>query len=250
MAHDPDAVVIIATSLSGQDWLIDEALSHGAKAVLGKPVKPYELRKILGQHLDNLDSGKTKQDSEDMQIESDWSQLLVVNPKLLEVFCREAENAIVTLREAVGSSDIGGFTTTTHAMKSALANIGENEKSEMAYALEQAGNNGDLAFITANIDKFVESLEVLVGSLSSQDSTNDGGDDVIEDADYLKSQLSMIKAACLDYDDSLAYTALSQLEERVWKKETAVILANIRDMLYLSSDFEGAVAQVEVLLGR
>jgi len=85
-----------------------------------------------------------------------------VNPQLLKYFCNDAEKAIVTLRESVDRGDVKTFTITVHAMKSALANVGENEASDIAGELEAAGHGGDMKFISARIGGFIQSLESLI----------------------------------------------------------------------------------------
>ena len=182
--------------------------------------------------------------------------------KLLQVFRRDAEKAVVTLQETsplrdashrgdLGSIAAGGdiklLTTTAHAMKSALANIGETEKSQQAAALEKAGLNGDRDFIAANTEIFIEMLESLIRELSPAQAAAEDVN-VAEDTLYLKEQLQIIKTACEDYDDTAAYAALDRLKEKPWKSQTAATLEEIRDTLFLHSDFDGAAEQAGVFL--
>jgi CheY-like chemotaxis protein len=174
-----------------------------------------------------------------------------VDPKLLEIVCRDAQKAVVTLRETMSNGDIKLFTTTVHAMKSALANIGEKETSAVALALENAGRNGDREFITANADKFIETLLVLIEKLTpaKQDVDYDDTDaDIFQDLDYLAQQLSAVKSACEDYDDTTAYAALDLLKEKTWKKRVLAALEEIRDTLFLHSDFDKAAEQADKII--
>jgi CheY-like chemotaxis protein len=84
------------------------------------------------------------------------------DPKLLKFFCQDAKAAIVTLRETVKTGDAKLFTVTVHAMKSALANVGEDEASALAAARERVGRSGDMEYIAENIDEFIQTLEALV----------------------------------------------------------------------------------------
>jgi hypothetical protein len=45
-----------------------------------------------------------------------------------------------------------------------------------------------------------------------------------------------------------AFIALDRLAEKAWKPETAAVLAEIRNILYLSSDFELAAELAGTLL--
>jgi two-component system chemotaxis response regulator CheY len=51
MAFDPDAYVIIISSLMGQDWLFQEAVLAGARQVFSKPIDKHKfvdyLRRLL-----------------------------------------------------------------------------------------------------------------------------------------------------------------------------------------------------------
>jgi HPt (histidine-containing phosphotransfer) domain-containing protein len=168
------------------------------------------------------------------------------NPKLLKFFCKDLGKAIATLRETLKNGDDKLFTITVHGMKSALANVCENEASRAAAALENAGRNGDAGYISANCDDFIKTLESLLEKYGSMVNADAGGADksdnsiAAEDTDYLMEQLRIIKSACERYDDDAAYAALDRLKEKRWKSATAEALEKIREILYASSDFEGA----------
>ena len=170
-------------------------------------------------------------------------------PKLLEFFRRDAEKAILALRETLSNGDIKLFTTTAHAMKAALTDIGRHEASARAFQLEKAGRGGDMEYLKANTESFVKTLEAFVENLRPAESTEIGDEDIQEDAAFLHEQLMIVKAACEDYDSAAAYAALDLLGERRWKKETSAILENIRDLLFLESDFEAAAQQAGAILG-
>jgi HPt (histidine-containing phosphotransfer) domain-containing protein len=172
-----------------------------------------------------------------------------INPKLLEVFRRDAKKAITTLQETKASGNIELFTITIHAMKSALANIGEDEASRQASGLENAGLNSDTEYITANVDEFIETLKTLVENLQPVKTAN-AIEAVMEDTTYLAEQLQIIKSACDAYDDTAAYAALDRLKEKQWKPETAAALETIRDTLFLHSDFEKAAEMSLKLLEK
>jgi HPt (histidine-containing phosphotransfer) domain-containing protein len=171
--------------------------------------------------------------------------------KLMQVFRRDAERAVAALRETAPhnggtGSDLKLFTTTAHAMKSALANIGKAEISQQAAALEKAGLDGNLDFIAANTESFIKTLESLIRELSpAEPAVTDA--DAVEDTAYLEEQLQIIKTACENYDDTAAYAALDRLKEKPWKPQTAAALEKIRDALFLHSDFDGAAEQAFLL---
>ncbi len=159
------------------------------------------------------------------------------------------------MRETVKNSDAKLFTITAHAMKSALANIGEDEASRIAAALESVGRNGDIGCVSAHIDEFIRTLESLIEKYGGAGNTDGGGagksdnSAVAEDKDYLMEQLRLVKSACDSYDDDTVYAALDRLKERRWKPATAESLEKIRETLYISSDFEGAGGLSVSLIG-
>jgi len=176
-----------------------------------------------------------------------------MNPKLLKFFCKDVEKAIVTLRETVKNGDIKRFTITAHGMKSALANVGEDDASGLAAALESVGRSGDMGYITANVDEFVQTLESLMDKYGRVINTAAGAEKsdnsvVAEDTNYLMEQLRIIKSACENYDDDAVYAALNRLKEERWKPSTTESLEKIREALYVSSDFEGAAKLSEMLI--
>jgi hypothetical protein len=127
-------------------------------------------------------------------------------------------------------------------MKSALGNIGENEKSRLAAELENAGINEDTTFIFANAEHFVKELEALAENMKHIKNTDEKMNVLESDEDrlFLIEQLCVIEAACNDYDDTAANAALDRLKEKSWSAETSSVLENIHEKLFLHSDFEKA----------
>ena len=173
---------------------------------------------------------------------------------VLKIFCADAKKAIVTLKETASSGDLKLFSITAHAMKSASANVGELEASKSAAELENAGLHGDKDFISANIESFIQTLEDLTVKLNpaSDQTANEhaayhdaSNQNVIEDVSFLKEQLQIVKAACENYDDDAAYAALDKLKEKTWLSETSEKLTQIKDMLFIYSDFDGAAKQID-----
>ena len=178
-----------------------------------------------------------------------------INPELLNVFKRDAQKAIKTLRVTLINRDLKLFTTTAHAMKSALKNIGEYKKSELALALENAGNKENIDYIAAHTEDFIESMETLIKKMNMIDTKNKNIssyniiiNDSYFDLDYYKEQLLIVQNACETYDDSTAYIALDLLMEKPWDKEINDKFKNIYDILFLHSDFDAAKEQAKELM--
>jgi len=249
MTYNGIIVALTANAMTGNDEMF---LRRGFDGFIPKPIDVHHLNTVLNKFIRDRypDEAKKHRTHAEAPVSPDKTRA-----KLLQIFCRDAEKAIVTLRETAANGDIKLLTTTAHAMKSALANVGKAEKSQMAAALEKAGLNGDRGFIAANTDNFIKTLESLIRELNfaqaaAADAAAAGMDDITEDTAYLEEQLHIIKTACAHYDDTAAYAALDRLKEKPYRPQTAAALEEIRDMLFLHSDFDGAAEQAQQFLAR
>jgi DNA repair ATPase RecN len=114
--------------------------------------------------------------------------------------------------------------------------------------------NNDRNYIDQHLNSFVSSLHDLVSKLDYLEQEEKEQlaqtQDIVEDQAYLQAQLKLIQQALPDYDDTKAYELLDQLAEKPWKQDTKEALENIREMLFLHSDFEGAAEEVEKLMEK
>jgi CheY-like chemotaxis protein len=245
LGYNGTIIALTANAVMGNREMF---LEKGFDGFISKPIDIRNLNSVLNEFIrDKYPEEASKYKAE---IVAETSSPLV-SPKLLEIFCKDAEKAVVTIQETLKNGNIKLFTTTVHAMKSALANIGEEQKSRTASELEEAGINKDLDFINANIDDFVQTLDQLIIELAPQASAENYGDNddmITEDIEFLNEQLEIIKSACVAYDDSAAYAALDRLKEKQWKKATSNALEKIRDTIYLHSDFDEAAKQTSALV--
>ncbi len=218
----------------------------GFDGFIPKPIDVHHLNDVLNKFIRDKYPEEAKKYEPETEAQA-TKAADEVKAKLLNIFCRDAKKAIVALRNTVADGDIKLFTTTAHAMKSALANVGETKKSEQAAALEKAGLNGDTGFIAANAESFIKTLENLIKELSPAIDAN-----VTEDTAYLKEQLQIIITTCENYnntdDDTAAYAALDRLREKQWKQETVEAFEKIHDALLLHSDFDEAMELAKKIL--
>ena len=207
---------------------------------ISKPIDIRTLHTILNKWVGNfrndVDNGN--------EILSGYPSRHCGHPKLSEIFCKDAKKAIPTLIKTLEEKDMKLFITTIHAMKAALANIGDEDKSNLAGELETAVRNKDYEFVYANADYFIKSLESLTRKFAPEES-NTSDIDVSEDTVYLRDELSLLKMACDNYDDKTAYEILDRLDKKQWKNSTRLKLNTIRERLFFESDFDGAVSVVE-----
>jgi HPt (histidine-containing phosphotransfer) domain-containing protein len=219
---------------------------RGFDGFISKPIDIRQLNDVLNRFIrDRYPEEAKKYKPETITL----SEAPDLNQKVLKIFCGDASRAIATLQETIGNGDLKLLAITAHAMKSALANVGEHDASELAAWLESAAETGDEEYVYANTEGFIQTLEELIIKLSPAADQNLGDANAIEDTAYLKEQLHIIRDACESYDDDAAYAALDRLGEKAWKPDTLKALEEIRDALFIYSDFEGVVKMARALMG-
>ena len=242
LGYTKPIVALTANALIGSDEMFAQ---EGFDGFIPKPIDA----RLLNQVLNRFVRDRYPEEAEKYKPEiTTQAERPAIDPKVLQAFRGDAEKAIDTLRKTAVTGDMKLFTITAHAMKSALANVGEPVASALAAKLESAGHNGDTGYISANFESFINTLEILTGRLGPKENSGAGLANAVEDEAYLIEQLKIIKAACEGYDDDTAYAALDRLKEQAWKPETTGALEQIRDALFIYSDFEGAAEQSAALI--
>ena len=82
--------------------------------------------------------------------------------EILESFLEDGNERKTDLKQSLESENLSSYEIHAHGIKSALYIIGADEMSQTASDLEMAAKRGDIEFIKANNDTFVESLSTLV----------------------------------------------------------------------------------------
>ncbi|MCL2718673.1 MAG: ATP-binding protein [Lachnospiraceae bacterium] len=242
LGYEGTIIALTANALVGNEEMFRQ---NGFDGFISKPIDIRQLNAALNKFIRDRYPEEAKKYKE---AQDDPQNMIALNPRLVKIMCRDAEKAIKILRETHENGDIKLFTTTVHGMKSALASFGEKEASEYAAKLEKAGYNDDVPFINDKIDDFILILNEIIKKLTPKELKE--ADDVQEETAFLAEQLNIIKSACEDYDDAKAFEALDRLSEKTWKSKTSAALTEIRETLFLHSDFEMAVTKTVDLLGK
>jgi len=162
---------------------------------------------------------------------------------LAALFVMDAEKALESLNTIHSNAyrtndDIQLFVMNTHAMKSALANIGETDLSAAALKLEQAGKAEDIKIMMAETPAFLEALRKAIEKNKHEEDDAEG--DYSESVRaYLKEQLLVIQKACEEYDEKTANMVLAELGQKRWPRSIKGLLDTIALHL-LQSNFEEA----------
>jgi len=230
-------VALTANAISGNAEMFKQ---NGFDDFISKPIDVRALNAILNNYV--REKNKSGINSRlPLEDEEEVAKKNLLQPKLLDVFRKDAIKAIATIKDTVENGNIRLFTTTVHAMKSLLSVINETDTAKIASALENAGHKGDIQYITTNYGVLIGLLESLVKKICSENNDMVDDESIQEDTEYLFEQYHFIISACEKSDDATVYKTIELLKKKCWKKNTFKTFDQINDLLFLNSDFEGVI---------
>jgi len=250
IGYNEPIVALTANALAGQAEVF---LNNGFDDFISKPIDIRQLNNILNkmvrdrQPQEILDEARKQKNS----LYAAGGHNIAIDPQLAEFFVRDAEKAESVLNAICGNKcrrgdDIPTFIINVHAMKSALANVGETDLSNKATELEQAGRDQNINLILSSLPDFLKSLREVIDKLKPFDEDEDyeEQDNLTIDPEsqmHLQEKLMAIQAACASFDKKAAKDALAALKQRNWSKNTRDQLSAIAEHL-LHSEFDEAAA--------
>ena len=252
-------VALTANAVTGQ---ADVFLANGFDDFISKPIDIRQLAAILKKYIRDkqppevieetrkLVETLNKRRAQEMQLSAEKP---AVDSQLIEYFIKDASKAINVLEDIhkknddYNDEDIRMYTTTVHAMKSALGNIGEAELSAAASKLEQAGRGKDTDVIFIETPPFLTKLRSKIEQLSMSKKTGGNKERVNEDYTYLNEKLLALKEACEAYDRKTEKTIIYELREKTWSQAIQDSLGEISELL-LGGDIEEASALIDKII--
>ena len=247
MGYKNPIVALTANALAGQAEMF---MQNGFDDFISKPVDIRQLNKALNKFV------RDKQPPEVLETANKQRDKLrerlknpQIDPQLAEFFLRDAKKS-ASLMEAVyinkcrRSDDAAKFIINVHAMKSALANIGEMDLSAEAQMLEQAGREKNIDMIINELPSFMKKLYSVIHKFEAKDGLIDENSKDEGNLSVLKELLLEIKAACSIYNKKAAKDLLAQLRKKSWSDEIEERLGKIAGLL-LHSDFDDASKLIE-----
>jgi CheY-like chemotaxis protein len=236
-------VALTANAVSGQAEMF---LANGFDGFISKPIDIRELNASLNKfvrdrHPQEVVEAARAAHGIAVASNADDSQ---PDPDLAKIFIRDAEKTIAALQEyegrgTYGSNDLQMYIINVHALKSALANIGEAKLSVLAGELEQAGRKRSIDFIADKTPAFLNELLTVVDKLKSNMAECGKNDISEEDMAHLRKILQAIKSACAEYDINATTAAIKELKQKPWPSPYGELIDTIAEHL-LHSDFEKA----------
>jgi signal transduction histidine kinase/CheY-like chemotaxis protein/HPt (histidine-containing phosphotransfer) domain-containing protein len=251
LGYDRTIVALSANALPDHAEMF---LSSGFDGFVSKPIDTRELNAALNKWIRDkqppevIKAARREAESNTRKTAAGASENKAekVTPELAGLFIRDAQKAIRVIEKAhynsYGEEDIGPFLISVHAIKAALANIGENELAETAASLEQAARVNNTAFILEEGLSFMQSISDVIDRLKPLgDSEELAAEEKLSDSDraYLTDMLVQIRVASGEYDKKSAKAALAGLAKRKWPHYIKDKLNVISESL-LHSDFEEA----------
>jgi len=234
-------VALTANALAGQAEIF---LNNGFDDFISKPIDIRQLNNVLNKLIRDKQTRETLEEANRQKnnLYAGGKHSIAVDSQLAEYFLRDAKKAVNALSAIYENKcgrieDIPSFIINVHAMKSALANVGESELSTEALKLEQIGREKNIDLILSSIPAFVKDLNKVIEKLSPDE------EDLNENVDlaFLQEKLDTIQRACESFDKKTAKEALSELKKRSHSKEIKDLLSKIAEHL-LHSEFEEAAA--------
>ena len=255
MGYKKPIIALTANALAGQAEMF---LTNGFDGFISKPIDIRQLNAMLNKLIrdkqppDVLENARRQKNTLYVSVKQKPSS---IDQQLADFFVRDAEKAAeiletICINRCRRADDISMLVINAHAMKSALANIGEQELSEKALKLEQAGRERNTELILSEVPLFLEALEEVIEKNKPKPDVEEAEtlDDVTEDARrFLRERLLVIQAACSRYDKRTAKETLAEIKEKSWPQPTRERLNTIAVHL-LHSEFEEATMIAQELI--
>jgi PAS domain S-box-containing protein len=239
-------VALTANALAGQEEMF---LKNGFDDFISKPIDIRQLNNSLNKLIRDKKPSEVVEEAR-LQKDKLFAEVVhkeVTTAQLAEFFVRDAIKAAAVL-DAIAKNncrrtdDLSSFVINVHAMKSALANVGETELSDFAKILEQAGRNNNINLILAELPIFLDALYNVIGRFRQKEEESAAEEETVNmdiERPYLLEKMLAIKNACESMDKKTAKTVLAELKEKAWPRQVKEQLGVISEFL-LHSDFEEA----------
>jgi len=252
LGYTKPIVALTANALTGQTEVF---LASGFDGFISKPIDIHQLNAVMNKFVRDKYPAEIVEAARLIKnnMEKNSGQTTSANPELAKIFVRDAEKAVgvmETIQKKQGNysdEDIQLYVIDVHAMKSALANVGETELSAFASKLEEAGRKRDIPLMSEETPVFlselrtvVEKNKLIIDNIYKKGAYKAGYEDIA----YLKDKLAVIKEACAEYDKKTVKDTLSLLRQKIWPPAIMELLDKMAEHL-LHSEFAEAAKLAE-----
>jgi len=244
MGYNNPIIALTANAIKGQAEIF---LENGFDGFISKPIDIRQLNDTLNKLVRDKYPPDVVEAARQQAAMIKEHSIKEISPtsdtELKAIFTRDAESAFSRIKAILSNSfrrgdDIRQYVIDVHSMKSALANIGEDELSAFARKLEMAGREQDREIMIAETPAFLDALCETIERVKPKedDSVKEVSED---DKKYLSEKMLVIQKASEDYDEITVNSVLNELGQKKWTLSIKEQLDNI-SMHLLHSDFEKA----------
>jgi CheY-like chemotaxis protein/nitrogen-specific signal transduction histidine kinase/GAF domain-containing protein len=235
-------IALTANALSGMADMFKE---NGFDDFIPKPIDIRSLNSLLIKYIrDKYPPEVVKAAQKQvalLKLSSSKKEMSSSDMDLKAVFVRDAEKVLARIstiynNEYRRKGDIKQFVIDVHAVKSALANVGEPALSAAAFELEKAGRVENMTVIKEKTPVFLETLSKLIDKFKLDEDADVESDEINNNTAFLNEKLQIIQEASENYDDLTANTALTELKQSKWRQSVKELLDSVSEYL-LHSDF-------------
>jgi len=251
MGYTKPIVALTANALTGHAEMF---LKNGFDDFISKPIDIHQLNRTLNRLIRDKQSSEVIETAIKEKAEIDKKRNFNIgfqqaDEQIVKIFARDAEKAAGAIKKSIqenlnNEDDIHMYIINVHAMKSALANIGEKELSAEANRLEQAGREKNINLLLSETKEFLEKLDNVINEIKKREEKNELSEDSEESLAMLKEKLQIIKDACTEMNKKIIKDELIKLRKMAWTQKTNELLTAIEEHL-LHSDFEEASALID-----
>jgi signal transduction histidine kinase/CheY-like chemotaxis protein/HPt (histidine-containing phosphotransfer) domain-containing protein len=244
-------VALTANALTGQAEMF---LNNGFDDFISKPIDIHQLNRTINRLIRDKQPSEVIEAANKEKAEMDKKGInnkgfQQADTQLAKIFARDAEKAVSVIRKSIQKNlsdekDLQMYIINVHAMKSALANIGEKELSAVANRLEQAGREKGLNVLLSETDDFLDKLDKVIKEIKKKEEKNELSEDSEDSIVLFKEKLQVIKDACNEMDKKSVKKVLTELRKKAWAQKTDEILTTIEEHL-LHSDFDDISAIID-----
>ena len=225
------AVCLTANAISGAR---EQYMEEGFEDYLSKPIDPEELENMLlslipeekiGDAVENGDHPEeTDSEPEELSLLSGCQVDISDGIKngggtkeylsLLKTFYETLDTRIEEMEEYNSEGNTEEYVIRVHAMKSSLRIIGAKERGEEAELLENAGKEGDTAFIREHHEAFISGLKELKEPLSRifEGDGKESGKKPEAGPEYLNKVYGELRQAAEEYDTERLDSIFAEME--------------------------------------
>jgi signal transduction histidine kinase/CheY-like chemotaxis protein len=234
MGYTLPVAALTANALVGNETIFKDS---GFDDYISKPIDVRELNRILIKFVrdNHPEQGKSTPPE---TAESPQN----VNAKILEVFIKDVKKAVILLPEQFEKNDLKNLAITAHGMKSAAANAGEVDVSEIAKSVELAAKENDKETVSKKLPKLIEMLKQILEKADKAEIAQTNGKEKLSDVKQ-KEWLTNAAQYCGDYDESEAVKIIAKMREFELADDIYKLLENIEDLL-LHAEFEEAAEKI------